>query len=288
MSRTYDPWDNWGSSGDDEDIYGEPAYTDGGGGDPYGLDGLPTGGGQAYNPFYGNFAGGGSQYFNAPPPTFSTTVNGSPIPFSGSSQGGSIWGPVIAPGGGGEGGGSSAPPIGAPGSQSSTTNNTQNNASQLNVASESQSNALPPIAEGTPAGNDSSFAGQYIPQSQRRMNPAGMDSGARMPSAIPRPSPPLADYDPGLSKAGTGIPSGNPQPIPTQESPSFGHRALGALEELTGVNRYKKMVQDVRRKPQPGVSNATPPIAGSVPAPAQRQFRPQYLGQQDPNDPYGI
>ena len=143
-------------------------------------------------------------------------------------------------------------PIGTtyPGAPSSTTNNNTTNksanVSQTNLISESDQNNLPPIPNSVPESNPTAFSKQSsVPRS---MNPAGMDSGARMPggdySSIQ--SPP---YDPGLSRSGNDLPVGGGKTIPVTQPTSIKANIRDSLLGLTGVNRYRRMIQDARRRP---------------------------------------
>lgn len=206
---------------------------DGNGNDPYDLNGQltfgVTGTGFADNGSGGS--GGGSsldrQFFMGRPPTQTGDPNG---PAMGTDPRG----------------GSSNNPLGG---SSSTTNNTTNNysASSQNVASENMSNAMPAVADSVPESNPDKFTPQYIPMSQRHMNPAGMDSGRMMPSAAqpPHDNP----YDPVPSKSGDGVPMGGGRTMPTSKPPLLGQTLRDAALGLTGANRYRKLIQDVRKRP---------------------------------------
>ncbi len=136
-------------------------------------------------------------------------------------------------------------PITGPGSttNNATTNNSLTNNINAAAISATQNNP-PPISESVPEGNNAQFTPQQLPQS-RRMNPAGMDSNRR-PYSIPDSSA-MPEPDQPLSKAGSGVPVGGGRNIPTTpRTPSIMDTLKQNALSMAGVNRYKKLLQDVK------------------------------------------
>lgn len=214
-------------------------YLDGGGGyyddpsDPYGLNGLsPTDPHTGLNPFYGGYGGFGSDPGYSGPGgnlTFGATGTGY---FDSTPTGGSIWGPVSQPNGGGSGGGGSVSgPVSSPqnpqvpgSSTTNNTNNTQNNSLSNNVGVVSATqNVPPPISSGLPQSNNPYFT--------------PIDS-----APAERQTPVPYDSNPGTGEMTEPPVTGTPQ----VKKPGIMHGLGNLAMEVSGVNKYRKMMQDAK------------------------------------------
>lgn len=199
------------------------------------FSGYPSGGGTGSGG--GGATGGGSQFYFYDPPQRGIE-QGTPVRTPGQRT------PAI-----------NDPYTPTPNVNNNTTNNRTANLSQTNIASESQTNALPPIASGSPAPNPETFDPQYIPQGRRSYDPIAPAPQAESP------------YDYGPSRSGPDVPLGGGRTMPTSGGPSAKDAITGgiagmtgidfssgkglkdSLLGLTGVNRYKQLIQNTRKRP---------------------------------------